>query len=465
MNKKATIKIVVGITILLVFLAVILISFFCPTCLAPNIAKGAERIGDSILSGLGGEKFEKTFLAVEPQYIEVMYNDIVDKLKTPGVGPCILEHRQFDNDFNKYKIVLSLKEGNTLAKLINKKDQVVRKNTIARREPCYVIPENFYNNFLGDTRCYGPPPDCPINYQVTDLLFKDDDDIYIDTIKKDLKEENLLFKTRDGNVCFFPTKRGGGCSSKGEGLEEGCFKDDGEIPEKVPTCTNLRLNRPKIPIGNSGTSEAYSGTSKAYYQIDDYSLDIKWTNPVNVRYSLRLTTKGTPLDYGIRDDWDIYYGGHTVESAPVVLSEKGLTGVEVLRGIFSKYNLDDSFIQQYQEFEIDLKKRTPSYPKLRTEIIKVEKGLDQGAVTYMVTYKITNKASISQECDELFLLLHKGQIDDLKFRNPIILDKGETKSTQFAIYTTDLELGKVNTLQVGCGSIDPTLNDEYNFIP
>ena len=38
----------------------------------------------------------------------------------------------------------------------------------------------------------------------------------------------------------------------------------------------------------------------------------------------------------------------------------------------------------------------------------------------------------------------------------------ETKSTQFAIYITDLELGKENTVQVGCGGI---YSDEYKFTP
>ena len=59
MDKRGAIKTVVGISILLVFLAVVLIAIFAPEKLAASIAYGSEKIADGVLGGLRKEKLER----------------------------------------------------------------------------------------------------------------------------------------------------------------------------------------------------------------------------------------------------------------------------------------------------------------------------------------------------------------------------------------------------------------------
>ena len=54
-------------------------------------------------------------------------------------------------------------------------------------------------------------------------------------------------------------------------------------------------------------------------------IDIRWTNPENRRYTLSLRKDD---GYG----WDIYYGGHPAEWAPVEFSKYDLSGTETLVG-------------------------------------------------------------------------------------------------------------------------------------
>ena len=85
----------------------------------------------------------------------------------------------------------------------------------------------------------------------------------------------------------------------------------------------------------------------AYFEVDTGKIHIKWTNPEDGSYSLRLKT----ADSG---EWNIYYGGHPRENASVDFDEFGLTGVETLSGGFTKYALDRNFVERYSEFAIDL---------------------------------------------------------------------------------------------------------------
>ena len=127
-----------------------------------------------------------------------------------------------------------------------------------------------------------------------------------------MKDGNLVFKAVDGNVCFFPTfgDMMGSCGEPKEGdiispiMDDDCFKNGNRVKTNVKSCSELRAALPKIEIKNSGIG--------AYYQIDDYRLDIRWTNPTGGSYSLWLKEKNVPYcarrnvirwrRYMIRDD-------------------------------------------------------------------------------------------------------------------------------------------------------------------
>ena len=471
MDKKGAIKTIVGIMILLVLLVAILSSFFFPGSLAPTIAKGAERIGDSVLSGMRGEKFEKVAMLVDPA-VEASYNDIVEILKEEGNGPCLLTRRAFPNDFEKSTITLTQKGEDISAIITNERGQRIRTVTIPGKELCVVAGEgakSFYHNHLDDSKPCGTDG-CQLEYTSVDLIsFNKRNEINLPGgEQEEMKDGTLVFKAVDGNVCFFPTfgDMMGSCGEPKEGdiispiMDDDCFKNGNMVKTNVKSCSELRAALPKIEIKNSGIG--------AYYQIDDYRLDIRWTNPTGGIYYLALKEEG-------EETGSIWYGGHAPEYAEVNFRENKLKGTEILTGQFKKYDDGGQFVRDYEEFEINLNKRIPSYPPLKTRIIEVKKGPEQpgqGAYVYLVTYNIINEAPITQECDELLKINHKEQIGYFyPFRSPISLggckitqggECMETKSTQFAIYITDLELGKENTVQVGCGGI---YSDEYKFTP
>ncbi len=88
----------------------------------------------------------------------------------------------------------------------------------------------------------------------------------------------------------------------------------------------------------------------AYYELGPGRIDIRWKNAGTgkyLTYTLSLKTKGSY-------QWNIYYGGHHEEFAPVVLSEFHLTGTETLVGAFSRYVLDRTWVGDSSEFTIDL---------------------------------------------------------------------------------------------------------------
>ena len=85
----------------------------------------------------------------------------------------------------------------------------------------------------------------------------------------------------------------------------------------------------------------------AYYEVRPGRIDIKWTDPEDGSYALSLTTEGS-------EEWNIYYGGHPLESAEVELSAFGLTGDETLVGRFTTYAPDGSFLAEHPSFTIDL---------------------------------------------------------------------------------------------------------------
>ena len=88
----------------------------------------------------------------------------------------------------------------------------------------------------------------------------------------------------------------------------------------------------------------------AYYEIGAGRIDIRWEDPGDGKYLthvLSLKTEGS-------DEWNIYYGGHDYEFAPVVLRQFQLAGTETLVGKFSKRALDRTWTGDFAEFTIDL---------------------------------------------------------------------------------------------------------------
>ena len=239
MDKKGTIWTVVGTAIALVFLVVVILGIFCPEkCVAPLLAAGSEGIADSQLGGIRKEKFEKTALEFNEQ-VEAAYSHILKALRSEGNGPCIMEHAPFPSDFKDSKIALSGTQDGTLVQLINKKGQMESK-TVANRLPCTVggaASENFYNNFLDGSICKA---NCPPNSVEANIVITSGNEIHINGEKRELKDGNLLFKTSEGNVCFFSIESDSGltanfkCEKKEKGIDDDCF--DGEIQENVISC-------------------------------------------------------------------------------------------------------------------------------------------------------------------------------------------------------------------------------------
>ena len=85
----------------------------------------------------------------------------------------------------------------------------------------------------------------------------------------------------------------------------------------------------------------------AYYEVSTGRIDIKWEDPEDANYVLSLRTEGT---YG----WDIYYGGHDLESASVEFSEFNLSGDETLVGFFGLTDAAGATITEFPYFRIDL---------------------------------------------------------------------------------------------------------------
>lgn len=341
MYKRGTIQTVVGISVILIFLAVAFLAFYSPEGLAPKIAAGAEWIADKALGGSREEKFEKKALQVDPA-VKAAYEDIVKKLGDQGKGPCILRHTAFPKDFNDFTISLTEVPDGIFAEVINKKGQKPFSTTIAGKVPCVVWEEgakNFINNHLDGSKCTS---NCPLDYwNVSSITFTDRSHIYVDGDKKDIEEGNLLFKNRDGDVCFFQ-------------------KDDydkNKIQNNLRECGTVRPELPSIPIPDSGIG--------AYYQIDVDGIKISWTEPLDGFYALKLKQ-------GDRELFNSVFHDH----AQVLFSQYDLDGKETLTGQFIKYGPDDKFVENYQEFTIDLTQEPslsseplPGFPKDKWNVI------------------------------------------------------------------------------------------------
>ncbi|MDE0170126.1 MAG: S-layer homology domain-containing protein [bacterium] len=85
----------------------------------------------------------------------------------------------------------------------------------------------------------------------------------------------------------------------------------------------------------------------AYYEVLPDEIRIRWAKPDRSSYALSLRTADS-------DEWNIYYGGHSLESASVSLSALSLSGNETLIGQFMEYGDDKSWLRNYSQFVIDL---------------------------------------------------------------------------------------------------------------
>ena len=237
MNKHGAISTIVAVVILLAFLVVVLLYIIGPEAILPKLAEGAEKIADSTLSGLKKDKFEKPQLDTDKN-VEETYENIVNVLRSGGNGPCILNHKPLVNDFKGFKIILSQAEQGIFVQLENNQKQTVKSNTISGKKPCVVgegnAAQNFYDNYLKDKQCES---NCLNDYSAVDIEFQTSNTIFVKGQKRDLKDGNILFKAKNGNICFFPTYFGWftlpGCSAGENGLKDNCID---KIKEKIPLC-------------------------------------------------------------------------------------------------------------------------------------------------------------------------------------------------------------------------------------
>ena len=236
MDKKGVLRTVVGVAILLVFLAVVLVFIIGPEAILPKAATAGEWIADNTLGTLRKDKVEKSPLEV-PNEIEETYENILSVLRTEGNGPCILKHESLPKDFKGYKIILSTSDQGIFAYLMDEKGQRLKPTNIAGKFLCVVgegdATKNFYDNYLGGTIC---ATNCLEDYsRVNEIVFGKKN--YVNGQDRKFEDENLVFKTEDGNVCFIPLRGdmfwSGGCDRYEDIIDKDCIKN---IKENIDLC-------------------------------------------------------------------------------------------------------------------------------------------------------------------------------------------------------------------------------------
>ncbi len=279
MNKKGTgLSTILTYILLIALLIVVLASFLIgPKAILNGLAKGANLLADRYILGLMRTNSEKPELESDKS-LEETYENIASILRSEGNGPCVFKYKPFSNEIANFKIKLSKseEEQGIFIELENKKKEVVKHNIISGKLPCVVgegqAAQNFYNNYLGKSPC---KDNCPQDYTITNIIFYNGD-IYVSGSKRSLDDRNLAFKTRDGNVCFFPTYSGVftsfGCDVSAEGLDDDCMKI---IEQNMKVCGGAeykesfyqgtyygKLDEWKIinPPFSSGTYYYYTGT-------------------------------------------------------------------------------------------------------------------------------------------------------------------------------------------------------------
>lgn len=234
MNKKGlALGTIIISAVLLVFLGVFIWGLLCPKCVVSTAVAAADKTSDMVLGGLKEEEFKKEALQVD-KLVEDAYNNILSVLSKEGNGPCIFNHAAFPDDFKGFAIKLSTDGTNTFVQLPNNKGQPVYSRLIEGKVPCAVMgtaAENFYDNYLDGSKCAGQ--DCKTDYAVAAITFNDKGHINFGATKNDLKDRNLVFKAKDGNVCFLPTGNNGNGCSRGGKIDEDCL---GKIQDNIIAC-------------------------------------------------------------------------------------------------------------------------------------------------------------------------------------------------------------------------------------
>ena len=237
MNKKGVLQTIVTITILFMLLLIILLLVIGPEAILPKAADAANWIADNTLGGIKKDKFEKVTVTSDKN-VEATYSSIINALRSSGTGPCLLSYKPSASDFKGSAITLSKVEQGIFIELKNKQGQNVIGETISGKAPCVVgegtAAQNFYDNYLRGTIC---EPRCKPDYSIANIEFQDNSNIYVNGQKRGLRGENLLFKSKDGNVCFIPTYPGWftsfGCDADKSGLDDDCAT---KIKNTLPIC-------------------------------------------------------------------------------------------------------------------------------------------------------------------------------------------------------------------------------------
>ncbi|GEM_PF-3009284 len=241
MSNKGTLSTIVGIVILFAVLLVVLFYILGPEKVLPQAAKGAGWIADKIYSSMGQDNSQKTNV-ISDASTEEIFENILSLLRNQGTGPCIIEYSKFPDNFKDFTIKLSPSEQGTLAQLINKEGQyAVDPKTVSGISPCVIgegnAAQNFYDNYLAGTPC---TVNCKVEYTVAEIEFREKGKICVNGCvnenKRDLDDGNLAFKTKNGNICFFPTKwlnGWPGCDASEIGLDNDCIS---EINAKIKKC-------------------------------------------------------------------------------------------------------------------------------------------------------------------------------------------------------------------------------------
>lgn len=257
MNKKAkVVETIITLIILLILLGVIYIYMLDPEGILPKAAEAGAQLADKELASLKREKVGRTILESDKN-VEETYENILSILRTEGKGPCILKRNPLVSDFKGLRIALAGEGTDTSIRLINKDGQFIKNNKVSGKVPCVVgegnSAQNFYNNYLKGKQCEA---NCPNDYSVASIELQSGNAIYVNGQKRDLNDGNLFFKTRDGNICFFPTHKTGvsitrpweiytkwGCDAGAGSLDDDCIK---EISARIPECRKAEDEWPRI---------------------------------------------------------------------------------------------------------------------------------------------------------------------------------------------------------------------------
>jgi len=253
MEKKAEFSTIVGFTILLVFLGVVLFYFFGEGILT-KVANSGENLADNALKGLKKDIINKGALVADKD-VNASYIKILKALESTGNGPCLLEFGSLTEDFKDYTISLSKSEKDIFSQLINEKGQILSTKTIKNKILCVVggnnSAKNFYQNYLIEENCINNKNiECKSKdyTAVNELVLKENNKIVVDGIAMPMElgdsvlvdsPGNLLFRSADGNICFFPTFDGdpiGTCNSDETGLDDDCIDDMAKEITDIKIC-------------------------------------------------------------------------------------------------------------------------------------------------------------------------------------------------------------------------------------